>query len=379
MDKDPIRIFNISYSDKDKTRIHELVDRVIDEAFLTNHTLCRELEEKVNSLQKSLYSIATSSATTGLEAVFRTINVRNKAVIVQANTFIATAHAIQAAGGIIVPLDLSKEYVASYNDLLRAYAKCNELDIEVAAICVVNISGRASEKIFKIKEFSEEHNIVLVEDNAQGFLSSINNKFLGTIGNYSVTSFQTTKVVACGEGGIINCDNEERQVNIRNNIFFGKSKSIPRLFDYESGNFKLSEMNAALAIADLERCKDRIKRRQEINAFYKENVKSKFIKFLPSPKGNISSNYKTLFVANDPLITKGIEMLFKEKRIAMTGSVYREPISVQPRVIESRKYLARELTNTAKFCNCHFAPPNYPELKDEEISRIVDTLNKFVS
>ena len=49
--KNPIRIFNIKYSDKTRRRVHELVDHVLDEAFLTNHTLCRDLENLVNSLK----------------------------------------------------------------------------------------------------------------------------------------------------------------------------------------------------------------------------------------------------------------------------------------------------------------------------------------
>ena len=159
-----IRIFNIEYSDEDRKLIHSLVDKVIDEAFLTNHTLCRQLEEKVNQLQESKYCISTSSASTGLEAIFRTINVSKKAVIVQSNTFIATAHAIQASGGIIVPLDLDNQYVASYKDLLSAIDCCESNNLEIGAICVVNISGRASFDLLKIRDLSQIRNIPLVED-----------------------------------------------------------------------------------------------------------------------------------------------------------------------------------------------------------------------
>lgn len=377
MEKDPIRIFNIKYSNQDRERVHNLVDQVLDEAFLSNHTLCRELESKINSLQDSKYSIATTSATTGLEAIFRTINVKGKAVIVQSNTFIATAHAIEAAGGIIIPLDLNNEFVASYQDSIEAYNLCIEKGLEVAAVCIVHIAGRCSSDIFKIKEFFSEKNIYLVEDNAQGFLSKINEKYLGSIGDYSVTSFQTTKVVACGEGGVISCRTIANEEKIRNNIFFGKSSTKPRIFENISGNFKLSEMNSALILSDLERCEKRIERRKYIDNMYKKHVSSEKLFYLNAPEANFPSYYKTLFLAIDQSTREKIEINFKENAIAMTGSVYREPISIQPRVINSKNYLHRELKNTKTFCSRHFAPPNYPELKDSEVQRIIDTLNSL--
>ena len=62
----------------------------------------------------------------------------------------------------------------------------------------------------------------------------------------------------------------------------------------------------------------------------------------------------------------------------MTGSVYREPISVQPRITNSDTYIKRELPYTEKFCSLHFAPPNYPELTDEEVLTVIDALNNFL-
>ena len=377
MQKKPIRIFNIKYSEEDRKNIHKYVDRVIDEAFLTNHTLCRELEETINQIQSTNFSISTSSATTGLEVIFRSLKINNKAVLTQSNTFIATAHAIQAAGGFIIPIDLSADYVLSYEDLIKGYEECLDKSIEIGAVCIVHIAGRASNEIFKIRDFCINQKIPLVEDNAQGFLSSIGERYLGSIGKYSATSFQTTKVVACGEGGIVSCSNQEDAETIRRNIFFGKSKSSIGKYDSESGNFKLSEMNAALVLADLKRVRERINRRRKIDSMYKSLVSSKFLHYLKAPDKNISSCYKTIFLANSIENRINIENFFKENLISMTGSVYRDHLSMQPRVIESKNFQKRYLPYTDKFCSLHFAPPNYPELLDDEVFRIIETLNSF--
>ena len=142
---DGVRIFNIEYSNDDKERIKNDIDNIMNEAFLSNHKYCRKLENKLEKLHKKHYFTVCSSATTALEVIFRYINIQNKAVLVQSNTFIATGHAIQAAGGIIVPIDLDEEFTLSLEDLIKAHQDCLLKKINIGAVCVVNIAGRASQ------------------------------------------------------------------------------------------------------------------------------------------------------------------------------------------------------------------------------------------
>ncbi len=377
MQNKPIRIFNIKYSEEEKDKIKSYFSEVLDVAFLTNHNFCRKLEDGINNLCPSHKSLCCSSGTAGLEMIFRYLKVKNKAVIVQSNTFIATGHAIQAAGGIIVPIDLNNEFVASYDDIKKAIHECKRSEIDIGAVCVVNIAGRASKELIKIQEICKNEKIPLVEDNAQGMLSKLSEKQLGTFSDFSASSFQTTKVIACGEGGIIQVKNEEDYENIKNFIFYGRSKKNNLLFDEESGNFKLSELNAALALADFERSKKRISRRNEIDSLYASDVKSTYFHYLKSPLNNITSNYKTIFMAHSSHLRNTIEKHFRSNNVAMTGYVYQIPLNKQPRIINSEKYIKRELINTNKFCDCHFTPPNYPELTNNEVAYICEVLNKF--
>ena len=372
-----IRIFNIKYSDQDKEKITSYFEEVLNEAFLTNHTFCRKLEKAFDNLSPSHKSISCSSATAGLEAVFRYLKVKNKAVLVQSNTFIATGHAIQAAGGVIVPIDISNEFVASFEDIKNTINKCKTDSISIGAVCIVNIAGRASLDLIKIQELCIEEKIPLVEDNAQGMLSKLNDKQLGTFSDFSVGSFQTTKVVACGEGGLIQVKDIEDYENLKNFIFYGRSKDNNLIFNEESGNYKLSELNAALALADFERSDERIKRRNTIDNIYFNNVNSEFFKFLKPPSKNITSNYKSIFMVEKPEFRFEVENHFKSNKVSMTGYVYKIPLHKQPRIVESKNYIDRELINTNKFCDCHFTPPNYPELTDEEVNYVCNVLNKF--
>ena len=194
----------------------------MDEAFLSNHTFCRKLERKIEDEYQNHYFAACSSGTSALECIFRFINIKNKVVLTQANTFIATGHAINAAGGKIIPFDLNEEYVASFDDIKNAFEFCKSNNLEVSCICVVNIAGRASEDLFLIKQFCEDKNIYLVEDNSQSIFSKINENYLGDIGDFSAYSFQTTKVIASGEGGLISCADKDNLDQIKNFMFWKK-------------------------------------------------------------------------------------------------------------------------------------------------------------
>ena len=378
MEKKNIRIFNIKYSQDDIENILSNVKDVLDTAFLSNHEYCRKLEKKFEEICDTKYkAISCSSATSGLEAIFRYINIKNKAVLVQSNTFIATGHAIHSANGIVVPFDLNSEFVASLEDIKKAYLKCKELSIEIAALCIVNISGRMSQSIYEIQNFCKEEKIRLIEDNAQGMLSTLGKRQLGTFSDFSVTSFQTTKVVACGEGGLIMGKNPDEVDQLREYIFYGRDKSNGLFYVNESGNFKLSEMNAALALADLERSSFRIQRRREIDQKYKQSVNSKFFNFLEHPLSNNTSNYKTIFLAQRKEIREKIELHFKNNNVAMTGYVYKIPLHLQPRIFKNNNFVERELPYTEEFCNRHFTPPNYPELLQDEVEYIINVLNAF--
>ncbi len=192
MVSESVRIFDINYSKEDLKKIKVYIDQVLDEAFLTNHTFCKRLEGAFENICKPYKAISCSSATAGLEAVFRFLKVENKAVLVQSNTFIATAHAIQAAGGVVVPIDLNEEFVMSLNDLKIAVNESTDRGLDIGAVCIVNIAGRASDELIAIQDFCKNRNYKLVEDNAQGMLSTLNQQQLGTFSDFSVSSFQTT-------------------------------------------------------------------------------------------------------------------------------------------------------------------------------------------
>ena len=95
------------------------------------------------------------------------------------------------------------------------------------------------------------------------------------------------------------------------------------------------------------------------------------------PIGNLSNNYKSIFIANSKLIRNRIEQHFVENLVSMTGYVYKIPIHKQLRVINSSNFQNRDLVQTELFSDTHFTPPNYPELTEDEIKYVCEVMNNF--
>ena len=129
---------------------------------------------------------------------------------------------------------------------------------------------------------------------------------------------------------------------------------------------------------DLDRSDFRIKRRVEIDDFYKQNFNDKeYLFYLNPPETNYPSFYKTIMMTNSKEMRFNIERVFKDNNIAMTGYVYKIPLHQQPRIFEEKTFINRNLVNTEKFCNLHITPPNYPELRDDQVEKILNVLNKI--
>ena len=105
-----IKIFDLKFSNKDINYFLKNSKKVFQEGFFSNHTYVKKFENQFKKMNESKYALATSSGTSALEIILRSLNLKNKDVLTNSNTFIATGNAITNAGGKIIPVDLDKNY-----------------------------------------------------------------------------------------------------------------------------------------------------------------------------------------------------------------------------------------------------------------------------
>ena len=240
---------------------------------------------------------------------------------------------------------------------------------KVAAVVIVHIAGLITPNIYKIKKICLNKKIPLIEDCAQAYGSKHMKTSVGNFGLAGAFSFQTTKVVTSGEGGIVNTNNKFFFQKLLANRFYGVDFKNPLTYITEGNNLKMSEFVALALICDLDRSDVRIRKRISLAKRYQYLLQKTHYKTLRPVKNSSSSYYKQIILSKFP--RKQIELELNKNNISLTGGVYYTPLHRQPVIgIKSDKLFP----NTTYFSDNHFCPPCYPELKISDIDRICKVL-----
>jgi perosamine synthetase len=361
------RIFDIQFNNKFKKSFLKKTKIIFNEGFLSNHTYCRKLENKFSKIHQSSYGVSVSSGTAALDVVLRSINVRNKKVLVGTNTFVATAAAVENSGGIPEMIDIESKFFSLCPEKLK-----KKINKNIGAVIMIHIGGLISPKILKIVEICKEFNVPLIEDCSQAHFSRFKNKFAGSFGLAGTFSFFTTKNVTCGEGGLVLTNNNKFYQKLKSVRQFGFNLKKKDDHLYFGSNYKLTEMNAALALTDLERAQKRIKRRNQIANRYQKNLNGSSWVCL-TPKDGYSGYYKQIIIS--PVKRTILDDYLQKNNINLTGGVYNVPLHKQSRY--KKKYRIKDFKNSNYFSDYHFCPPCYPEIGDVQIDYICKKILQF--
>lgn len=207
------------------------------------------LEEAFADYHDADHAIAVSNGTVAIELALRAVGVEpGDEVIVPSYSFIASASAVPAVGAIPRFADTDP---ATYN--LDPDAVSDRITDETVGIVGVHFAGYPMD-LDELLPICEEHDLFLIEDCAHAQGSEWKGEKVGTFGAFGTFSFQESKSLPCGEGGIVVTDDDvlaERAATMQN---VGRSHGETGYRHYAlSSNSRLSELQAALAVAQLEK------------------------------------------------------------------------------------------------------------------------------
>ena len=150
------------------------------------------------------YAVSMNSATSGITAAILAAGIKpGDEVITTPISFTATATAIHLSGAKVVFADIDeKTYCMDPKSLKSKITK------KTKAVVPVHFDGNAG-NIFEIDKICKSNNLILIEDSAQALLCKKNNKFLGSIGLAGIYSFQESKNIMTGEGGMVITNDDE--------------------------------------------------------------------------------------------------------------------------------------------------------------------------
>ena len=233
---------------------------------------CNIWIEEHFSAQKALL---TTSCTSALEMAAILCDIKpGDEVIMPSYTFVSTADAFVARGAKIVFVDIRPDTLNINENLIEA-----AITNKTKAIVPVHYAGVSCE-MDKIMEIAQKYNLLVVEDAAQGVMSTYKGQALGTIGDFGCYSFHETKNYSMGEGGAIIIKNEKffekaeiiREKGTNRSKFLRGQIDKYTWVDYGS-SYLPSDMNAAYLYAQLEMADEINKNRLESWNMYYEGLK----------------------------------------------------------------------------------------------------------
>jgi len=261
-----------------------------------------ELAQKFSELQGGGYAVPMINGTVTMEVALRAAGIGwGDEVIVPAYTFQATASAPMAAGAIPVIVDVDPNTYC-----LDAKAVAKAITLRTKAIIPVHLGSNMAD-MDAIMELAEKHNLIVIEDCAHAHGAKWRGQGAGTIGHFGSFSLQSSKTLTSGEGGILLCRTPEFAAKAASVIDCGRPHALgggpedSNGLSLQGANYRLSELQAALALVGIERFPSQAKEREAM-ADYMDEALSEIpgIRLLKrDPRHTTRSFYRYIF-AIDP-------------------------------------------------------------------------------
>jgi perosamine synthetase len=249
-------------------REKELVIDALDSGWVSSiGKYIDEFEAKFARYCGTEYALAVSNGTTGLHLALATLGLQaGDEVIVPDLTFVATANAVAYTGATPVLADVHADTlcldVASVKSLITPRTK---------AIIPVHLYGHPAD-MDALTEVADAHGLAIVEDAAEAHGAEYKGRRVGSFGKCAVFSFYGNKVITTGEGGMLTTNDRafhQRAKRLRDHAM-SPSK---RYFHEERGyNYRITNLQAALGVAQLERIDEFLDRRTEIMSWYNSAI-----------------------------------------------------------------------------------------------------------
>jgi len=280
------------------------VNEAIDSTFVSSvGKYVTKLEEMVAEFVGAEYAIATSNGTSALHVALKLLGVdENCEVITQPLTFIATANAISYCNAKPIFVDVDRDTLGlspkKLEQFLEEFATLNEngecinkaTNKTIKACVPMHTFGHPC-KIDEIVEICDRYNIAVVEDAAESLGSYYKNKHTGTFGKVGVFSFNGNKIITTGGGGMIVTDDKALAKRAKHITTTAKVFHPYEYIHDEIGyNYRLTNLAAALGVAQMENLDVFVEKQRELANLYDEFFKESDIDFIKEPK-DAKSNY----------------------------------------------------------------------------------------
>tara|TARA_B100002052_G_scaffold267626_1_gene265687 strand:- start:7962 stop:9119 length:1158 start_codon:yes stop_codon:yes gene_type:complete len=347
-------------------------------------------EQKIAKYTSSKYAIACVNGTAALQVALRLAGVEsNDEVIVSTLTFIASVNAIAYNNAKPIFMDADKyynidsdktiEFIKNQTVFKNGFTYNKKTNSKVAAIIPVHVWGNAC-WFDELIELCDERNIAVVEDAAESLGTFYNKgkfkgKHTGTIGKLGCLSFNGNKIITTGGGGMILVKDESLAEKIKYLTTQAKDDPIRYVHDEIGYNYRLTNIQAALGVAQLEQLPSILKRKRELYDLYHLKINSiEGLSLSKVPDYANNNHWLNLLQIDSKVYNQDREVLMKrlEENGIQTRPVW--GLNHEQKPYKSCQYYKIEMAK--KFVENNLCLPSSSNLSNKNLDMIVRVLNE---
>jgi dTDP-4-amino-4,6-dideoxygalactose transaminase len=349
-----------------KDEVFEAFEKVYAKTAFSGGSFVQEFEDNFAAFIGSEHAIGVGNGTIALHLAMLALEIgEGDEVIIPANTFIATCWGVSHAGATPVFVDCDADTWEIDASKIEA-----AITNKTKAVIGVHLYGQPFD-IDAVKSVCDNHNLILIEDAAQAHGAKYNGTRIGTFGEMACYSFYPGKNLgACGEGGGITTDNESIKSKLHSLRNHG---SMERYYHDEIGyNYRMGGLEGASLNIKLKYIESWNNLRQEVAKRYLTEINNPKIKMQHQPE-NVLSVFHLFVVTCEN--KDALEAHLKEDGI---DPAYHYPVPCHlQKAYADLGYKRGDFPNSEYLASHCLSLPMYPELIEEEVSRVIGAVNSF--
>ena len=227
-----------------------------------------EFEQKFARYCGARFGVATSNGTVALHLALKALGIQQgDEVLVPALTFIATANTVAYCNAKPVFVDSHPVYWCIDPDRIA-----ERVTKRTRAIVPVHLYGHPCD-MAAIMHIAKNHNLYVIEDAAEAHGASYRDKRVGSFGHINCFSFYGNKIISTGEGGMCLTDDEDLATRMRILRDHGMNPNRRYWYDVVGFNYRMTNLQAAVGAAQVDKLDMLIARRRQLAAWYQEAFK----------------------------------------------------------------------------------------------------------
>jgi len=362
------------------------VVRVLRSGWLTTGAETRRFEAAFARYVGSSNAVAVSSCTAALHLALAAIHLKEgDEVILPTMTFSST-------GQVVLYFRARPILVDCEPDSFQIDPEAIERAItpRTRAVIPVHFAGSPA-RMDAILDIARRHNLQVIEDAAHAMPARYKGQWVGTIGDITCFSFYATKTLTTGEGGMITTENPEVADRVRMLSLHGISKNAYARYTAEGSwryeildvgyKYNMTDMQAALGLAQLEKCELMREKRERIAERYTDALCSTDAYATPKiPAGIQHAWHLYVIKVNPDVLTISRDRVIEElKQRGIGTSVHFIPLHTHPYYRQQLGYRVGQFPCAERHFGGAISLPLFPGMINEETDRVIEALQEIAA